>query len=435
MDIVGKKEKKKILERIVKISEYEAHEYSESIINTIRESLIVLDQDLRIISASSSFYKFFKVSPEETVGQLIYDLGNKQWNIPKLRELLENILPRKKAFDSYEVEHDFSTIGKKVMLLNARQIQRVLGKELIILLAIEDITERKKVEKLLHESEEKYRILFNTSVEGILITEIGTQKIKYANPAICKMLGYTEKELTAMNIAAIHPKEDLQGVLTSFQNQINIRETETLLLRKDGTSFYAEINGVIIIINDQKYGAGFFRDITEHKKAETEILYLSFHDQLTGLYNRRFFEEELKRFDIQRQLPLSIIMADVDGLKHVNDKFGHDKGDRLLIVASKIIKNSCREGDIIARWGGDEFIIFLPKTSEKDGQEIIGRIRKACNIQKSDIKTNISISLGLAIKNKLSENIKDIIELADKNMYIDKAGKKQYKTINIIKIK
>jgi PAS domain-containing protein len=97
-------------------------EYSESIVNTVREPLIVLDQDLRVITVSRSFYEVFKVKPEETVGQLIYDLGNKQWDIPKLRELLEDILPQKATFDDYEVEHDFATIGRRTMLLNARRI-------------------------------------------------------------------------------------------------------------------------------------------------------------------------------------------------------------------------------------------------------------------------------------------------------------------------
>jgi len=129
-----------------KISEDAAREYAESIINTVREPLIALDQDLRVVSVSRSFYEVFKVKPEETVGQLIYDLGNKQWDIPKLRELLETILPQKATFDNYEVEHDFASIGRRIMLLNARQIQRVLGKERVILLAIEDITERKRVE-------------------------------------------------------------------------------------------------------------------------------------------------------------------------------------------------------------------------------------------------------------------------------------------------
>jgi len=113
-----------------------SQEYAGSIINTVREPLIILDQDLRVVSVSRSFYDVFKVKPEETVGQLIYDLGNKQWDIPKLRELLETILPQKATFDNYEVEHNFASIGRRIMLLNARQIQRVSGKERIILLAI-----------------------------------------------------------------------------------------------------------------------------------------------------------------------------------------------------------------------------------------------------------------------------------------------------------
>jgi PAS domain S-box-containing protein len=136
-----------------KASLNEASEYAENIINTVREPLIVLDQDLRVVTASRSFYEFFKVKPEETEGQLIYNLGNDQWDIPKLRELLETILPQKTTFDNYEVEHDFTTIGKRIMLLNARQIQRAFGKERIILLAIEDIIERKEAEQMLKESE------------------------------------------------------------------------------------------------------------------------------------------------------------------------------------------------------------------------------------------------------------------------------------------
>jgi len=126
----------------------QSREYDENIINTVREPLIVLNQDLRVLSVSRSFYGVFKVKPEETVGQLIYDLGNKQWDIPKLRELLETILPQKTSFDDYEVEHDFATIGRRVMLLNARQIEQTWGKERIILLAIEDITARKEIEKI-----------------------------------------------------------------------------------------------------------------------------------------------------------------------------------------------------------------------------------------------------------------------------------------------
>jgi len=131
----------------IKHSEDEAREYAENIFDTVREPLIALDHILRVVKVSRSFYDFFKVKPEDTMGQLIYDLGNKQWDIPKLRELLETILPQKASFDNYEVEHEFTTIGRRVMLLNARQIQQASGKERIILLAIEDITERKRAEE------------------------------------------------------------------------------------------------------------------------------------------------------------------------------------------------------------------------------------------------------------------------------------------------
>jgi len=138
-----------------------ARHYAESIVENLRESLLVLDADLKIISANRNFYRTFKVTPDKTIGSFIYDLENKQWDIPfgyfssvqfftgffqKLRELLEIILPKKTTYDDYEVEYDFPNIGKRIMLLNARPIQRVSGKERIILLTIEDITERKRME-------------------------------------------------------------------------------------------------------------------------------------------------------------------------------------------------------------------------------------------------------------------------------------------------
>jgi PAS domain S-box-containing protein len=134
----------------------DAREYAESIINAVPEPLIVLDGNLKLISVNRSFYDVFKVKSEETTGQLIYDLGNRQWDIPKLRELLENILPKSISFDNFEVEHDFPSIGKRIMLLNARQVSRPPGKPRIILLAIEDITESKKI---LDELREKIRQL------------------------------------------------------------------------------------------------------------------------------------------------------------------------------------------------------------------------------------------------------------------------------------
>jgi PAS domain S-box-containing protein len=144
-------EQRKQLERRIE----DALEYANGIIDTVRDPLIVLDADLKVISASRSFYHTFKVKPEGTEKQHIYDLGDSQWNIPKLRELLEDILPNTASFDDFEVEHDFPGIGKRIMLLNARKIYRKASHTQLILLAIEDITKRK-------EAEEKLKTLFST---------------------------------------------------------------------------------------------------------------------------------------------------------------------------------------------------------------------------------------------------------------------------------
>src|SRR5674476_425113 len=153
------------LSKIKLKSAKEVSELAENIINTVREPLLLLDKDLRVVKASRSFYDFFKVSSDETIGTLIFDLGNRQWNIPKLRELLETILSEKTTFDNYEVEHDFSTIGKRIMLLNARKIQRALGEEKIILLAIEDITERKEIEAGLEKTRKELVVIKKSADE------------------------------------------------------------------------------------------------------------------------------------------------------------------------------------------------------------------------------------------------------------------------------
>jgi len=127
----------------------DARQYAENIVETVREPLVVLDADLRVISANPSFYRTFQVRSEESEGRLIYDLGNRQWDIPALRELLEEIIPQNTTFEDYEVEHDFASIGQKAMLLNARRIYVEASKTQMILLAIEDITERKRAREAL----------------------------------------------------------------------------------------------------------------------------------------------------------------------------------------------------------------------------------------------------------------------------------------------
>lgn len=135
-----------------KMQEFEiqdALEYTKSIVNTVRAPIVILYEDLTVALANRPFYQFFQVKPGETENQHIYDLGNRQWNIPKLRELLEDILPKTSSFDNFEVEHDFPDIGKRIMLLNACRIYLETNRTKLIILTIADITEDKKIEELL----------------------------------------------------------------------------------------------------------------------------------------------------------------------------------------------------------------------------------------------------------------------------------------------
>jgi PAS domain S-box-containing protein len=263
---------------IIKKAADEASEFAESVINTVREPLISLDQDLRVVTVSRSFCEFFKVKPEETVGQLIYDLGNKQWDIPKLRDLLETVLPQKTTFDNYEVEHDFATIGRRIMLLNARQIQRGKGMERIILLAIEDITERKRLEDLLTESELRYRRLFETASDGIVLLEKREGHIVHANPAAEKMLGYSKDEYTGkmlQDIGVSLDMSDFPAIMQALNRSGILNFDDVSVKTKSGQDIYTDI----YMVDRAKLAQCNIRDITERKQAVEALLEASRYSQ------------------------------------------------------------------------------------------------------------------------------------------------------------
>ena len=164
-----------------------------------------------------------------------------------------------------------------------------------------------------------------------------------------------------------------------------------------------------------------------------ELEYKSFHDGLTNLYNRRFFEEELERLDTKRQLPISIIMADLNGLKLINDSYGHEKGDEVLVKTAEILKETLRAEDILARQGGDEFAVLLPKTNNEQLNRIIKRIKN--KVERVNNKRNmpISIALGSAIKKDSAEEINEVLKKADDNMYQNKLSESKSSKSKIIK--
>jgi PAS domain S-box-containing protein len=242
----------------------EALSYAESILETIREPLLVLDKDMKVISASRNFYNMFSVNPDETIGSDLFDLGNKQWNIPKLRELLETIIPREANFDNYEVEHVFDSIGRRVMLLNARQIQRASGKDRIILLAIEDITERKRLEDLLADSEERYRRLFETANDGIVLLEKREGTITHANPAFEKMFGYNVNEILGKHLQDIGiclEKSDFQIIMQKLKETGVINYDDVRIKTNLNLNIYTDI----YLVDRASLVQCNIRDITQHK--------------------------------------------------------------------------------------------------------------------------------------------------------------------------
>jgi PAS domain S-box-containing protein len=287
---IGLEKTRKELEVIKKAAD-EAREFAESVINTVREPLLSLDQDLRVVTVSRSFYDFFKVKPEETVGQLIYDLGNKQWDIPKLRELLETILPQKTAFDNYEVEHNFATIGRRVMLLNARQIQRGLGKERIILLAIEDITERKDIEAGLEKTRKELEIIKHAADEASEFAESVINTVREPLLSLDQDLRVVTVSRSFYDFFKVKPEETVGQLIYDLGNKQwdipKLRELlETILPQK--TTFdnyevehdFTTIGKRIMLLNARqiKQVMGKERiillaieDITERKEIENEL--------------------------------------------------------------------------------------------------------------------------------------------------------------------
>lgn len=284
---------------------------------------------------------------------------------------------------------------------------------------IQDITDNKKIELTLRKNEEFLSSIFNAIQDGLSIVDRDLNIIR-VNSKMEELYPHMVPLEGKKCFYAYHRRDMPCG----FCPSISAMESDTL---KNGMVPYDDPDGkggwlelfVYPIHSHTREVIGaveHVRDITNRKELEERLRFLSFHDILTGLYNRTFFEEELRRLDTSRSLPLGVMMGDVNGLKLVNDVFGHLEGDKLLIEAGRILKMSCRKEDIVARWGGDEFVALFPNVAEDIMEGIIERIYK--NVQESKFnKIPLSISIGYAIKYSTDQSIEDVLRKAEDNMY------------------
>ena len=251
-----------------------ARRYAEATIRTARDPLVVLRADLRVNTANDAFYKTFQTTPEQTEGRLIYDLGNEQWKIPKLRLFLEDILPRNSIFNDFEVTHDFPHIGPRTMLLNGRRLQLNEGAPPMILLAIEDVTERVRLDERVRMSEIRFRRIFEAAHDGVLILDSLTRKIKDANPFITNLLGYTREELLGKELWQIGLLKDEQSSHAAFrelQQNRQVRYEDLPLQTKSGEKREVEVMANCYDENHTQVIQCNIRDITDRKRSEQAV--------------------------------------------------------------------------------------------------------------------------------------------------------------------
>ena len=320
---------------------------------------------------------------------------------------------------------------------NRQQTNIMIGGALISIAVLLYIAESRRklnedIEEIntrLNSSKDKLQLILDSTVEGVYgMDREGV--CTFINQSGLEILGYTsQEEMLGKNMhhqihhsyrnSDLMPVEECK-ILKSIDEGKPAYVNDEVFWRKDGSCFDVEYNSHPQLEKSEIVGAVVtFTDITERREIERKIQYLSFHDPVTDLYNKTFFQEELKRLDVERNLPISVIMGDINGLKLTNDILGHEAGDELIKVVAQTMKEVCRADDIIARTGGDEFTILLPSTSLQEAEKIGKRIKENIEAKKFNIFKG-SISIGCAEKTFVGEGMEEVLKLADKRMYMDK---------------
>ncbi|MBP1743856.1 MAG: diguanylate cyclase protein,uncharacterized domain HDIG-containing protein, partial [Firmicutes bacterium] len=312
-------------------------------------------------------------------------------------------------------EHTLATEGRQTHY----EVRAVAGRE-DVLMVIRDVTQLKKKQLELQE-------LFDNSCEAeVLLNELG--EVTGCSNKFLELLQYSTKdEIVSLPFWKISSRiqpdgkesEDEISRIIEIVRKSGNHQFEWWLQKSCGTPVPAEIVMARLNIGGRKIFCASCRDIINRKKIEYKLEYLGYHDQLTGLYNRRFYEEELKRLDVPRNYPLTIIVGDVNGLKLINDSFGHAKGDEVIRKMAEVIVKGCRKEDIIARLGGDEYVILLPETSSEEAEVVVKRVKTIASDENVD-SLIVSASFGWATKIDDTETTQDIFKRAEDFMYREK---------------
>ncbi|MEA4873254.1 MAG: diguanylate cyclase [Synergistaceae bacterium] len=295
---------------------------------------------------------------------------------------------------------------------------------------------------VLHESRERLKLILDSTAEGIY--GMDTEGLcTFCNESGLRMLGYgSQEELLGKSIhcrihhtrrdGTLFPLSECK-IMESFKNGRGVYVDDEIFWRKDSTFFDVRYSSYPQYRDGKMVGAVItFMDNTERKKNEEHIKYLTYHDPLTNINNRLFFEEQIHVLDTEENLPISVIFGDLNGLKLTNDIFGHAAGDRLLIEAAEAFKKASGDNDIVARIGGDEFSLVMPHTDADRAKEIITEIRKSFSNEHSNDIIG-SVSLGSSTKTSADESISEMVEFAENLMYKDKTINRNTNNKNMIR--
>jgi diguanylate cyclase (GGDEF)-like protein/PAS domain S-box-containing protein len=395
--------------------------YISAILKAIPEIIILLDEMGNYLDILSSDPDDLVDKKENLIGRNVKDF------LPddvadKFIAYCEN------CFEQDELQNfDYSLVingEKKYFEVYFSPVDSAEKNDNLILASIRNITELKETEKALKEQQAYFEQLFDNSTEAIVLLDNNNHVIK-ANQKFESLFGFNEEEIAGCNLDNYIIPEDILIEGKAFTEAVKAGKKikgETVRQTRSGKKIDVFMQGFPIELTNGQAGIyALYHDISERKKKEERIKYLSFHDELTGLYNRRYFETEMERLNNSRKLPISIIIGDLDNLKYINDNFGHKKGDQYIKKAAELISDNFRNEDIAARIGGDEFAVLLPETDYNTALEICARIKKS--FKNSDEYKKLAISLGCAVKNNAVQDLESVFVQADKKMYLEKKSK------------